>query len=91
MYLFEILSRDRSLHGKLFSSLLPGELKSSPHRDINPLHHPYSVYSFQVALELRGVYTGMRFTPHRGGMGSWYSEPICRNGPISRWWLRSMH
>ena len=40
--------------------LSPGELKSSPGHDINPLYHPYSVYSTYIytslALGLRGVY-----------------------------------
>ena len=41
--MFDIPSRDQSPHGKLFaSSLLPGELKLSPRRDINPLYHPYT-------------------------------------------------
>ena len=41
MFLFDIPSCDRSSHGKLFeTSLLPGELKSSHHCDINPLYHP---------------------------------------------------
>ena len=44
--MFDIPLRNQNPHGKLFaSSLSPDELKSSPHHDINPLYHPYLVYS----------------------------------------------
>ena len=74
MFLFDIPSCDRSSHGKLFeTSLLPGELKSSHHCDINPLYHPMRciahIYIYILPSPsgcMQGVY--MCYTPCRGGI-----------------------
>ena len=45
--------RDQTSHGKLFaSSLLPEELKSSPHHYINPLYHLYLVYNAYIRIKI---------------------------------------
>ena len=49
--------RDQTSHGKLSaSSLLPEELKSSPHHYINPLYHLYSVYNVYIRIKIMCIY-----------------------------------
>ena len=66
--MFDIPSCDRRSHSKLFtSSLSSGELKSSPHHDINPLYHLYTQCVAHIySPRPREVY--MRYTPRRGSI-----------------------
>ena len=79
--MFDIPSRDRSPHGKLFtSSLLPGELKSSPHDHdiINPLYHPYEVYSTYILPAARGRMADMYIFCRSAHHAPEDVEPACR-------------